>query len=112
MPKMNAQNSTPKNPSTRNRAFRPALPPNPLVRAVRTFGPSRWNNEGSGRATLSSLDELRIQHLDQLTRRVLARELEEDVLEARRAGFGVLTQLVHRTAGANLPTLDDPDAIA
>src|SRR5207248_4216042 len=85
----------------------------------RYFGSNRWSRPGSGtgtsppsRAPRSTPNALCVEDIDQLARRILARQLEEDVLEASRAAFRVTTQLVHRPASANLSTLNNGDALA
>src|SRR5690348_3621630 len=117
---MKAQNSAPKPPSSSHRAARPRSPASARARAVRSLGRSRWNSPGSGasgagvlpNAGRSAATASRIQDRHQLARGVFAGELEEDVLEPRRAGLGMRAQLVHRAAGADPSALNDPDAIA
>src|SRR5262245_48245698 len=130
---MNAQNRPPKIASTVNRAPRPRSSASDRARAVRYFGHSTWSSDGSGipdgprlaadsgvcrsataRCRASAMGSCcsGIEDVHEAARRVLARELEENVFESRAFRGGVLAQLGHRAAGADLSRLDDPDAIA
>src|SRR5450432_359555 len=53
-----------------------------------------------------------IQHLDQLARRVLTREPQEELLEPLRTRANALVQLLHRSRSPNAPALNDRHAIA
>src|SRR6266545_6636926 len=98
---MNAQKSRPKMPSMANRAPRPRCSATDRARAVSHLGHRRWRSEGSGRSMTGTECRIRggaaseiscIEHLDELTRRVLARELEEDVFESGTATRGMPAQ--------------------
>src|SRR5215204_2131960 len=102
---MNAQNSIPIRASSPNRAPRPRSFAIARARAVSHFGRSSSAIGGSGRRTASG-----IQDLDQLARRVLAREPEEDLLEPLGPRLGAAPQVVHRPAGADRPVSDDRHA--
>src|SRR6478735_9811521 len=104
---MNTQNSMPMNARSPKRAVRPRSFAMARARAVSHLGRSSSDTGGSGRRTVSG-----IQDLDQLARRVLARETEEDLLQPLRARFGAPSQLRHRAARADRPVRDDPHAIA
>src|SRR5688500_10859358 len=133
-PKMKDQNSSPKNPRIANRAPRPRSPLSDRALAVSHFGQSRWSSDGSGGwimwapvcelstrafAAACASDDAEacacasgIQHVHQLASGVVARELEEDVLQPGPAARGVLLQVRHRAVCANASALDDGDAIA
>src|SRR5829696_10179364 len=99
---MKAQNSIPIRASSPNRAPRPRSLAIARARAVSHLGRSSSAIGGSGRLTASG-----IQDLDELTRRVLARETEEDLLEPLGPCLGAAPQVVHRAAGADRPLRDD-----
>src|SRR6476659_6232663 len=104
---MNTQNSMPMNARSPKRAERPFSLAIARARAVSHFGRSSSDTGGSGRRTASG-----IQDLDQLARRILARETQEDLLQPLCSRFGAASQLLHRAAGADRPMRDDPHAIA
>src|SRR5215207_7615367 len=104
---MNVQNSSPITASRVKRAPRPRSLAIARVRAVSHFGRSSSVSDGSGRRTASGIEDL-----DQLARRVLAGEPQEDLLQPLGAGRGAATQLVHRPARADRPLRDDRDAVA
>src|SRR3954454_15712962 len=104
---MNTQNSSPIAPSSPKRAPRPRSFAIARARAVSHLGRSRSASGGSGRTSASG-----IQDLDQLARRVLAREAQEDLLQAVGAGFGAAAQLLHRAARADRSLRDDRHAVA
>src|SRR5437868_515863 len=99
---MKVQNRTPIVASTVKRAARPRSLAIARARAVSHLGSSRSPSDGSGRAATSG-----IQHLDELARRVLAGEAQEDLFQALRARVGAVTQLRHRAARTNRPLGDD-----
>src|SRR5258705_8774655 len=99
---MNAQNSMPMSARSPKRAPRPRSFAIARARAVSHFGRSSSVTGGSGRRTVSG-----IQDLDQLARRVLAGEAEEDLLQPLGARFGAAPQLGHRAAGADRSLRDD-----
>src|SRR5690242_19049905 len=98
---MNSQNSRAIPPSTMSRAERPRSFAIARARAVGHLGRSSRANDGSGRTPTSG-----IQHLDQLARRILAGEPQEDLLQPLRAGVRAATEVVHRAAGADRPLGD------
>src|SRR6478672_7228969 len=102
---MKAQNSSPIAASSPKRAPRPRSFDIARARAVSHLGRRSRRSDGSGRPATAGASG--IQHLDQLARRVLAGEAQEDLLETLRSGVGAATQLVHRAAGANGPLGDD-----
>src|SRR5512138_1331832 len=105
---MNTQNSMPTSESRKNRAPRPRSFASARARAVSHLGRRISETDGSGRRASAS----GIQDLDQLARRVLAGQAEEDLLEAFRSRLGAPAQLVHRAAGADGSVRDDPYAVA
>src|SRR6187549_946976 len=100
---MNTQNSMPISDSRKNRAPRPRSLAIARARAVSHFGRRISEIDGSGRRATAS----GIQDLDELARRVLARETQEDLLESFRSRFRAPSQLGHRAAGADRPVRDD-----
>ena len=84
---MNAQNSSADDAEQREARAASALArPSSRARAVSHLGSSTSPSDGSGRAAASAAEPPAIaasgiQHLDQLARRVLARESQEDLLE-------------------------------
>src|SRR5215208_4800699 len=96
---MKLQNNSPISASSAKRATRPRSPASARTRAVISFGISRCSSDGSGSVPASAA--LRIEDVDQLARRILAGELEEDGLEPGGAGLRARAQVVHRTASAN-----------
>src|SRR3954464_3449574 len=110
---MNAQNSTPMTPSSVKRAPRPRSPAMVRARAVSHFGSRTKLSDGSGRrSSLTEAFASGIQHLDQLARRILAREAQEDLLEPLLATRCRRAQLRHGTARPDGSTCDDRHAIA
>src|SRR5690348_10799325 len=114
---MNAQNPSPNNARKNHRIAFPRSPDAARARAVRNFGTSKWSVEGSGSAASisplrSPISRLSVEDIHQRSRGVLARQPEEDLLQALRAGLGARPQVGHRTARANLAGLNDGDAIA
>src|SRR5690242_3617936 len=105
---MNTQNSAPMSDSRKNRALRPRSLAIARARAVNHLGRRISEIEGSGRRTSAS----GIQDLDELSRRVLARETQEDLLESFRPRFGAAPQLLHRAARADGSVRDDSHTIA
>src|ERR1700722_19772844 len=111
---MAAQNTIPRSTSAVMRTPRPRWPLRARARKVCHLGISsrcvcRNTPAGTNGATTSTSG---IQHPEQLAHGAIACQLEEDVLEPAGAGHGVGAQLVHRAAGADLPFLDDADAVA
>src|SRR5215210_2322699 len=104
---MNAQKSIPMNASSPKRAARPRSLAIARARAVSHFGRSSSAIGGSGRRTASG-----IQDLDQLARRVLASETQEDLLEPFGTRLGTPAKVGHRAARADRSVRDDRDAIA
>src|SRR5258708_235291 len=104
---MNAQKPKPMMPRIVKRAPRPRWPASVRARAVSHFGSRTKPSEGSGRDPASG-----IQDLDQLARRVLASESQEDLLESLRAVLSGFAKLRYRAGRANASLRDDGDAIA
>src|SRR5678816_377581 len=116
---MNAQKPMPKMARNTQRIALPRSPDAARARAVRYFGTSRCSIDGSGSffpgstgAPSASASRSGVEDIDQRAGSVLARETKEDVFQSGVARFGVGAQLGHRAQGANLSTLNDPDAIA
>src|SRR5215212_3670667 len=101
---MKPQKRTPIPASRAVRTKRPRSPERARARAVRNFGPSRWSSAGFGRTaevmfappTAAAGRTSDIQDLDQLPRRILAGEPEEDLLETARVVARSGAQLRHR----------------
>src|SRR3982750_624556 len=122
---MNDQNPKPKMPRKIQRIVLPRSPDAARARAVRSFGMSRCPVDGSGsrsagaaRDTFSAMIDCAIVGLA-ATRRgrrrargVLARETQEDLLEAFSARVRARAQLRHRAERADDAALNDADAVA
>src|SRR6476661_6341387 len=98
-----SQNPLPSTPTISMRRVSPFSLLRARLRAICHFGRSKPIMPAP-RDCLS-----RIEHVHELTRHVLAGEAQEDVLE-RVVRFRAATQLLHRTAGHELPALHDADA--
>jgi hypothetical protein len=93
--------------STANRAARPRSFAIARARTVSHLGRSSSRSDGSGSAPKSSTPDI-----DELPRRILASEPQEDLLQPLGVRIGVLAQLVHRTARADGPLRDDRHPVA
>src|SRR6185312_7463907 len=108
-----AQNAAPMTTSSTQRHAAPRCDSvaRDRLRTVRSFGDSTCASVGAGSGASATASG--IQHLDQLARRALARELQKIVLEpvlAQRSG--ARHQLVHGARRTDASTLDDRDAVA
>src|SRR5262245_16671337 len=102
MRKTNAQKPSAKPPRRSIRAPRPFSPIVFRARAVIHFTLSRCAVDGSGSprglgrsATPSAGSALGVEDIDQLARRVLAGESQEDLLETHGAGFRGCAEVGH-----------------
>ena len=116
-----------------SRSFVPRSPGAVCARAESHFGTSRCAVDGFGSTTagarwlelyfarlvrcdgrLRAAQRLRscIEDIDQRAGRVLAGQLQEDLLRAHRARLGARTEFVHRATRAKHAALHDRDAVA
>src|SRR5450756_1088586 len=124
---MKPQNSTPTTPSTANRTLRPRSPAIVRARAVRYLGVRIQSSGASGFSTVAGAAErcvtltrapppsavvLRIEHIHQVSRRVLAGQLQEDLLQPAAAVRRRPAQLGHRAECVHPAVHDDADAVA